>query len=142
LFDELVCLVDEGQRLLQIDDVDAVAVGEDEPLHLGVPATGLMPEVCAAVKQLLHGYDGHACAFVCRLSPSDGGSRGLAAAGMPDPLLDGTAGMRCELLVELETRCRRAKSARNYGLRRGVYTLRPGALSTALAGRFVGVAVN
>src|SRR6202041_1631382 len=61
---------------------------------------------------------------------------------MPDPLLDGTAGMRCELLMERETRCRRAKSARNYGLRREVYTLRPGALSTALAGRFAGVAVN
>ena len=72
LFDELVRLVDEGQRLLQIDDVDAVAVGEDEPLHLGIPATGLMPEVRAAVKQLLHGYYGHAYAFVCRLSPSDG----------------------------------------------------------------------
>src|ERR1700722_9952835 len=50
--------------------------------------------------------------------------------------------MRCELLVERETRCRRAKSARNYGLRRAVYTLRPGALSTALAGGFAGVAVN
>src|SRR6202042_1090764 len=54
----------------------------------------------------------------------------------------GPAGMRCELLVERETRCRRAKSARNYGLRREVYTLRPGALSTALAGRFGDVAVN
>ena len=58
-FDELVRLVDVGQRLLQVDDVDAVAVGEDEPLHLGIPATGLMPEVGAAVKQLLHGYNSH-----------------------------------------------------------------------------------
>jgi hypothetical protein len=31
-----------------------------------------MPEVGAAVKQLLHGYYGHAYAFVCRLSPSVG----------------------------------------------------------------------
>ena len=59
LLDELVGLVDVGQRLLQVDDVDAVAVGEDESLHLRVPATGLMSEVCAAVEQLLHGYDSH-----------------------------------------------------------------------------------
>jgi hypothetical protein len=72
LFDEFVRLVDEGQRLLQVDDVDAVAVGENEPLHLGIPATGLMPEVGAAVKQLFHGYYGHGYAFVCRLSPGVG----------------------------------------------------------------------
>ena len=47
--------------------------------------------------------------------------------------------MRCELLVERETRYRRAKSARKYGLRRAVYTVRPGALSTAPAGRFAAV---
>src|SRR6266536_1551092 len=47
--DELVRLVDVGQRLLQVDDVDAVALGEDEPLHLRVPAAGLMSEVDAAV---------------------------------------------------------------------------------------------
>src|SRR6478735_4517466 len=59
LLDELVRLVDVGQRLLQVDDVDAVAVGEDEPLHLGIPAPGLMPEVGAAVQQLFHGYNSH-----------------------------------------------------------------------------------
>jgi hypothetical protein len=31
-----------------------------------------MPEVSAAVQQLLHGYYGHAYAFVCRLSPGVG----------------------------------------------------------------------
>ncbi|COW14261.1 Uncharacterised protein [Mycobacterium tuberculosis] len=68
LFHELVRLIDEGQRLLQVDDVDAVAVGEDETLHLGIPATGLMPEVGAAVKQLLHGDYGHTYALLmCRL---------------------------------------------------------------------------
>ena len=72
--DELVRLVDVGQRLLQVDDVDAVAVGEDEPLHLGIPATGLMPEVGAAVQQLLHGYNSHGrpCPSCCRLSPGVG----------------------------------------------------------------------
>ena len=63
LLDELVGAVDVGQRLLQVDDVDAVALGEDEALHLRVPATGLVPEVDAALEQLLHGDDlvGHVC---------------------------------------------------------------------------------
>jgi hypothetical protein len=60
LLDELVRLVDVAQRLLQVDDVDAVALGHDEALHLGVPATGLVPEVDAALEQLAHGDDGHA----------------------------------------------------------------------------------
>ena len=57
--DELEGAVDVGQRLLQVDDVDAVALGEDVALHLRVPPTGLVPEVHAAVEQLLHGDDGH-----------------------------------------------------------------------------------
>ena len=57
LLDELVGAVDVGQRLLQVDDVDAVALGEDEALHLRVPATGLVPEVHAALEQLLHADD-------------------------------------------------------------------------------------
>src|SRR6478672_3009490 len=75
LLDELVRLVDVGQRLLQVDDVDAVAVGEDEPLHLGIPAPGLMPEVGAAVQQLFHGYNSHnvvAGLLYCRLTRSVG----------------------------------------------------------------------
>src|SRR5690606_39466353 len=60
LLDELVGAVDVGQRLLQVDDVDAVALGEDEALHLRVPATGLVPEVDAALEQLTDGHDsGH-----------------------------------------------------------------------------------
>src|SRR5690606_27456448 len=57
--DEVVGRVDVGQRLLQIDDVDAVALRHDEALHLGVPATGLVPEVHAALEELAHGDDGH-----------------------------------------------------------------------------------
>src|SRR6185312_14737091 len=59
LLDELVGVVDVPERLLQVDDVDAVALGEDESLHLGVPAAGLVPEVDAAVEQLLHADDCH-----------------------------------------------------------------------------------
>ena len=57
--DELVGTIDVRQRLLKIDDVDAVALVEDESLHLRVPTAGLMPEVHAAFQQLLHCYDGH-----------------------------------------------------------------------------------
>ena len=41
-------------RLLQVDDVDAAALAEDERLHLGVPAPGLVAEVDAGLQQLLH----------------------------------------------------------------------------------------
>jgi len=58
LLDELVRPVDVGQRLLQVDDVDAVAFGKDEPLHLRVPPPGLVPEVDAAFEQLAHGDNG------------------------------------------------------------------------------------
>jgi len=36
-----------GDGLLQIDDVDAVALGEDERLHLRIPALGTVTEVHA-----------------------------------------------------------------------------------------------
>ena len=38
----------------EIDDVDAVALGEDERLHLGVPAAGLVAEVDSGLEQLPH----------------------------------------------------------------------------------------
>src|SRR5262249_51835036 len=57
LLDELVGAIDEIQGLLEVDDVDAVALGEDEPLHLRVPAPGLMTEMHAALEQLSHGDD-------------------------------------------------------------------------------------
>ena len=93
LLDELVGAVDVGQRLLQVDDVDAVALGEDEALHLRVPAAGLVPEVDAALEQLAHGDDGHgflplSCAnsraVGCHAPSGDGGvlmSRSDRAAG-------------------------------------------------------------
>jgi hypothetical protein len=59
LLHEVVGAVHVGQRLLQVDDVDAVALGEDEATHLGVPAPGLVAEVDTGVQQLSHGDDGH-----------------------------------------------------------------------------------
>ena len=52
--DELGRLFEHLERLLQVDDVNAVALAEDVFLHLGVPALGLMPEVNASFEQFLH----------------------------------------------------------------------------------------
>src|SRR5579883_497665 len=40
-----VSLIEARHRLLEIDDMDAVAIHKDERLHLGVPAPGLMTKV-------------------------------------------------------------------------------------------------
>src|SRR6266540_2230733 len=51
--------VDPLERLLQIDDVDAVALTEDETAHLRVPTARLVAEMDAGLQQLLHGDDSH-----------------------------------------------------------------------------------
>jgi hypothetical protein len=38
-------IVNHTQRLLQVNDVDAIALREDVPLHPRIPAAGLMPKV-------------------------------------------------------------------------------------------------
>ena len=59
---EAVRGLDASERLLEIDDVDAVALTVDEALHLGVPASGLMSEVDTCLEQLAHRYDwSHGC---------------------------------------------------------------------------------
>src|ERR1700722_1223578 len=91
VLDELVRAVDELQRLLQVDDVNAVALGEDEPLHLRIPAPGLMPEVNAALQQLPHSDDrSHAGALPPAPPPRNAGrdrfgpsARTRLAAGSP-----------------------------------------------------------
>ena len=45
LLDELVRVVDLRERLLDVDDVDAVALSEDETTHLRVPTPGLVTEM-------------------------------------------------------------------------------------------------
>ena len=50
---ELLRELDLPKRLLQIDDVDAVALGENEAAHLGIPTAGLVPEVDAGREECL-----------------------------------------------------------------------------------------
>ena len=57
--DERVCVPEHLHRLLQIDDVDAVARAEDVRLHLGIPAAGLVPKMDTGFKQLLHTHFWH-----------------------------------------------------------------------------------
>src|ERR1019366_4813706 len=53
--DELGGLLEHLQGLLQVDNVNPVALAKDVFLHLRVPALGLMPEVNTCFEQLLHG---------------------------------------------------------------------------------------
>ncbi len=45
LANELPRQLELSQRLLEVNDVDAVALGENEAAHLGVPPARLMAEV-------------------------------------------------------------------------------------------------
>jgi hypothetical protein len=52
------------KSLLQIDDVDAIAFGEDEAPHLGIPATRLVSKVDTRLQQLIEIRLRHAPAFL------------------------------------------------------------------------------
>jgi len=52
-------LLEVLEGLLEVDDVDAAALPEDESLHLRVPATGLMAEVHSGFQKLSHADDCH-----------------------------------------------------------------------------------
>src|SRR5262249_55204209 len=51
--EQLLRLLDLPESLLEIDDVDARALGEDETTHLRVPPAGLVTEVDAGFEQVL-----------------------------------------------------------------------------------------
>ena len=69
LADEVVRGLDAAQRLIEIDDVDAVALTEDETLHLRVPTPGLVPEVGARLDHLAHRDDSHEMLLFCGCPP-------------------------------------------------------------------------
>ncbi len=54
LADEVHRLVQPTHGLLEIDDVNAVALGEDERPHTGIPAARLVAEVDASFEERLH----------------------------------------------------------------------------------------
>ena len=51
---QLLSDFDLPQGLLQIDDVNPVAFGENEPAHLGIPPSRLVSEMHAGREELLH----------------------------------------------------------------------------------------
>ena len=57
--DKVVGLVQLLHGLLQVNDIDTIALGEDILRHFGVPAAGLMAEMDASLQKLLHRYDCH-----------------------------------------------------------------------------------
>ena len=57
--DEVKSGAEHLDRLLEVDDVDAVAGAEDVRFHLRIPAAGLVAEVNAGLEQLLHADFGH-----------------------------------------------------------------------------------
>ncbi len=75
--------IDLLQRLVEINYINAVALTEDESLHLRVPSPGLVPEVNPGLQQLFHCDDGHGCSFPsvgpdpCA-TPRSSGDRGCA----------------------------------------------------------------
>ena len=76
--DELGRFLEHLQRLLQVDDVNPVALAEDVFLHLRIPALGLMPEVNASFEQLFHRDVCHATSsLVCILRDACGRALGI-----------------------------------------------------------------
>src|SRR5688500_9877610 len=51
--EEVLGVLDLPEGLLEIDDVDAGAFGEDEPAHLRIPPARLVAEVNAGLQQVL-----------------------------------------------------------------------------------------
>jgi hypothetical protein len=45
--------------LLDVDDVDAIALSKNKALHLWIPATSLVSEVDSTVEKFSHCYYGH-----------------------------------------------------------------------------------
>src|SRR5690606_25853465 len=50
---QALCQLDLTSRLLQVDDVDAVPLREDELPHLRVPTAGLVAEMYAGLQEFL-----------------------------------------------------------------------------------------
>src|SRR5690606_11981469 len=75
------------QRLLQVDDEDAVALREDVTLHLRVAALGLVTEVHAGFEELLHSEVRHVIlrGGMLRLNSVPGRTAGPRGNAAPSP---------------------------------------------------------
>src|SRR3989338_2117891 len=62
-FDELIGLFDQRDRLVQVDDMDAVAGGINVALHLGIPALALVAEMDDGLEQFFHCNYGHGASW-------------------------------------------------------------------------------
>ena len=52
--------------MLDINDVDAIALGENKALHLWIPSTCLVSEVDSAVEEFSHCYNCHGSILLLR----------------------------------------------------------------------------
>src|SRR5439155_16602060 len=77
------------EGLLEIDDVDAAALAEDEPLHLRVPAARLVAEVHSGFQKLSHADDCHGLSpfllVFAALLPAETGWNRASSAPAPPP---------------------------------------------------------
>src|SRR6185295_16725086 len=84
--DEGVRLLEQLERLLEVDDVDAAALGEDEAPHLRIPAAGLVAEMDSGLQELTHADDRHCRSFrLVRWSCAGGDRGGTGASRAPAP---------------------------------------------------------
>ena len=65
--DDVVGNVNRLHRLLQINDMNTIAFGEDIRLHTRVPLVGPVAEMDAALEQRLHGNNCHLFSFFSHL---------------------------------------------------------------------------
>src|SRR5207253_8730075 len=66
---EVLRVLQQPLGLLEVDDVDPVALAEDEAAHLRVPAPGLVPEVNACLEQVRDRYVRHTTPFSVWTAP-------------------------------------------------------------------------
>ncbi len=58
LLGKFLCFLEHGQRFFQVDDVNLVALAEDEGSHFRIPETGLVAKVDTGFEHFAH-RDGH-----------------------------------------------------------------------------------
>ena len=73
-----------SKGLSQVDDVNAVALTEDEPLHLRIPSAGLVSEVDPGIEQLTHRHDWRHGFLLSQRFSETRGQHQMATVGCPE----------------------------------------------------------